>query len=41
VTIERWQDLQRKLKKQNGIPEDISYPAVLRYRKVRREEEDA
>ncbi|MCF7945292.1 MAG: cell division protein FtsZ [Spirochaetia bacterium] len=39
VTIERWQDLQRKLKKQNGIPEDISYPAVLRYRKARGEED--
>ncbi len=31
VTIDRWQDLQRKIGKGKGIPEDVSIPAVLRY----------
>ncbi len=36
VTIDRWQDLQRKIVKGKGIPEDISIPAVLRYEREKR-----
>jgi len=38
VTIERWQDLQRRIGKGEGIPEDISIPAVLRYQRDKRNE---
>ncbi len=36
VTIDRWQDLQRRIGKGKGIPEDISIPAVLRYDRDKR-----
>ncbi len=36
VSIRRWQDLQRRVVKGKGIPEDISIPAVLRYEREKK-----
>lgn len=36
VSIKRWQDLQRRVVKGKGIPEDISIPAVLRYEREKK-----
>ena len=33
ITIDRWEDLQRKLGAGDDLPEDFSYPAVLRYKR--------
>jgi cell division protein FtsZ len=32
ISIDRWEDLQRKLGNNEDLPEDYSYPAVLRYK---------
>jgi len=32
ITVDRWEDLQRKLGAGDDLPEDFSYPAVLRYK---------
>ncbi len=32
IAVDRWEDLQRKLGNNDELPEDFSYPAVLRYK---------
>ena len=33
ITIDKWEDLQRRLGSTEDLPDDFTYPAVLRYRK--------